>query len=220
MRTIAGSLALTSLALLIPLEGSAQLQSPTTWRWRTDAPAAVTNVPDEVRDSTFAFVEMPPGWHVTMGPGGVLYDPRYFADGAYSIESQIYHFPNSTNAEYGFAVGGRQLEGQQARYVAFVARADGSVAAWEQQGSERRMLSDWKHADAVVPNDGKAVVGNLFRLSVSGGEAILRANGLDVLIVPLEGLALDGQFGFRVGPGVNLHVATYTVQLQLAPARR
>jgi hypothetical protein len=82
------------------------------------------------------------------------------------------------------------------------------------------MLSDWKHADAVVPNDGKAVVGNLFRLSVSGGEAILRANGLDVLIVPLEGLALDGQFGFRVGPGVNLHVATYTVQLQLAPARR
>jgi hypothetical protein len=180
----------------------------------------LTNVPDEVVDSAFAFVEMPPGWHVTMGPGGVLYDPRYFADGSYTVESQIYHFPNSTNAEYGFAVGGEHLDGPEARYVAFVARADGSVAAWEQRGTERRMLSDWKRADAVVPNDGKQVVGNLLKLSVSGSEAVLRANGLDVLILPLSGLALNGQFGFRIGKGVNLHAATYTVSLWLAPARR
>lgn len=220
MRPLDGTIALTALALFIPSPGSAQLPIPKTWQWHTDAPAAVTNLPGDMTDSAFAFVEMPPGWHVTMGPGGVLYDPRYFADGSYTVESQIYHFPNSTNAEYGFAVGGRQLDGQDARYVAFVARADGSVAAWEQRGSERRMLSDWRRADAVIPNDGKEVVGNLLKLSVSGTEAVLRANGLDVLILPLDGLALDGQFGFRVGRGVNLHATTYTVSLRLAPARR
>ena len=220
MRPLVGTAALTLLVLLVPSAGFAQFQPPKAWRWHTDAPAVVTNVPDEVRDSTFAFVEMPPGWHVTMGPGGVLYDPRYFADGSYTIESQIYHFPNSTNAEYGFAVGGRRLDGPEARYVAFVARADGSVAAWEQQGSERRMLSDWKHADAVIPNAGKEVVGNRLTLRVSGTEAVLRANGLDVLILPLEGIPLDGQFGFRVGQGVNLHATTYTVSLRLAPTPR
>jgi len=220
MRLMYGTIAPTLLALLIPSAGVAQLQLPGTWRWHTDSPATVTSVPDEAGDSAFAFVEMPPGWHVTMGPGGVLYDPRYFADGAYTIEAKVYHFPNSTNAEYGFAVGGRQLDGQEARYVAFVARADGSVAAWEQDAGERRMLSDWRRAEAVIPNDGKEVVGNLLALRVSGAEAVLRANGLDVLILPLEGMSLGGQFGFRIGQGVNLHATTYTVSLRLAPARR
>jgi len=220
MRPFAGAIGLASLALLTPSAVSAQLQPPTTWRWHTDSPARLTTVPDEVPDSAFAFVEMPPGWHVTMGPGGVLYDPRYFADGSYTVESQVYHFPNSTNAEYGIAVGGEQLDGPEARYVAFVVRADGSVAAWEQHGNERRMLSGWKRADAVVPSDGKQVVGNLLKLSVSGTEAVLRSNGLDVLILPLNGLALNGQFGFRVGRGVNLHATTYTVSLRLAPVRR
>ena len=163
---------------------------------------------------------MPPGWHVTMGPGGVLFDPRYFAEGVYAIESNIFHFPNSSNAEYGLAVGGADLEGPNARYVAFVARADGSVAAWEQHGAERRMLSEWKRAEAVVPNDGKEVVGNLLKLSVSKTEAVFRANGLDVLILPLEALPLTGQFGFRVGKGANLHASTYTVTFALAPPRR
>ena len=94
------------------------------------------------------------------------------------------------------------------------------MAAWEQHGAERRMLSEWKRAEAVVPNDGKEVVGNLLKLSVSKTEAVFRANGLDVLILPLEALPLTGQFGFRVGKGVNLHASTYTVTFALAPPRR
>jgi len=68
------------------------------------------------------------------------------------------------------------------------------------------------------PNEGKEVIGNVLELSVSKTEAVFRANGLDVLILPLEGLSLNGQFGFRVGKGVNLHAATYSVTLRLAPA--
>lgn len=194
-------------------------QAPADWKWQTDGPVTWTATTDKPSDTLLAFVRMPPGWHMTMGPGGVLYDPRYFAERSFTIESQYFHFPNSSGAEYGLMVGGRDLDGGGARYVAFVARGDGSVAAWERVGGRDRMIADWRRAEAVRATDGKDVVGNLFKLTVTPREAVLKANGLDALIVPLEGLSLDGQFGFRVGRGMNLHASTLTVTHRLAPAR-
>src|SRR3970040_638307 len=101
---------------------------------------------------------MPPGWHVTMGPGGVLYEPRYFAEGAYSLQSEIFHFPNSANSEYGFAVGARDLGAPGARDVEVVLRGDGSVSVWERTAGGTRALADWRRAEAVISNDGKEVV--------------------------------------------------------------
>jgi hypothetical protein len=196
-----------------------QLTPATGWRTVTDRPARLVVTPDKPEESTFTFVPMPPGWHITMGPGGVHFDPRNLGLGDYTIESQIFHFPNSSNGEYGIIVGGRDLEGAAARYVVFAARGDGSVAAWERSGGQNRMLAEWRRADAVHAADGKEIVANLFRLIVTAKEAVLRANGLDALIVPLGGLNLDGQLGFRVGPGVNLHVSALTVTSRLAPGQ-
>ncbi len=192
------------------------LPVPPTWRWVTDQPAVVASTPG-ASDTTFRFVVMAPGWHVTMGPGGVLFDPRYFAGGAYVVESQIFLFPDSGNEEYGFFVGGSDLDGGAARYLAFVARGDGSVAAWERSGGGTTMLAEWQRAEAVRPGDGKGVVGNLLRLVVTKQEAVLKANGLDVLILPRGDLALDGQFGFRIGRGNNLHASTFNITSRLAP---
>lgn len=197
-----------------------QLVPPPTWKWVTDRPAVNTSLADKMPDTAFTFVQMPPGWHITMGPGGVLYEPRYFAESGYSLQSEIIHFPNSANSEYGFVVGGRDLDGAGARYVAFVLRGDGSVSAWERSSAGTRTLADWRRAEAVIPNDGTDAVRNVVKLTVTGKEAVLRANGLEVLTLPLESLSLDGQFGFRVGSGVNLHVATLDVTQRLAPVRR
>lgn len=197
-----------------------QLSPPPEWKWVTDRPARETSTPDRAGDSTFTFVRMPPGWHITMGPGGVLYDPRYFTDGPVTLESKIFHFPSSANNEYGFFIGGSDLEGGGGRHVAFVFRGDGSVAAWERSRSGTRMLADWRRAEAVLANDGTDIVRNVIRLVVSRREVVLRANGLDVLILPREGLDLEGQFGFRVGAGVNLHVATLDMTHRLAPERK
>jgi hypothetical protein len=79
------------------------------------------------------------------------------------------------------------------------------------------MLAEWRRAEAVRPSDGKEVIGNLLKLTVTPREAVLKVNGLDVLVLPLEGLSLDGQFGFRVGRGVNLHSSTLNVTHRLAP---
>lgn len=195
------------------------LQVPASWRWVTDEPAQISTVTDKVVDSTFTFVRMAPGWHITMGTGAVLFDPRYFTDGPFALESEVFHFPNSANTEYGFFVGGTSLDGASPRYVAFVLRGDGSVSSWERSGGVTRSLVDWRRAEAVIPNDGKDVVRNMVRLVVTKKEAVLKANGLDVLVLPRENLPLDGQFGFRVGRGVNLHVTTLNVTSRLAPTR-
>jgi hypothetical protein len=209
--------------LLAPLPASlatAQgLQVPASWRWVTDEPARVSTVTDRVTDSAFTFVAMVPGWHFTMGTGAVLFDPRYFAEGSFALESEVFHFPNSANTEYGFFVGGTSLDGASPRYVSFVLRGDGSVSSWERSGGVTRLLVDWRRAEAVIPNDGKDVVRNVVRLVVTKKEAVLKANGLDVLVLSRENLPLDGQFGFRVGRGVNLHVTTLNVTSRLAPTR-
>lgn len=194
-------------------------QAPPGWKWQTDAPVTWTPTTDKPTDTLLAFVRMPPGWHMTMGPGGVLYEPRYFAEGSFTLESNIFHFPNSGAGEYGLMLGGKDLDGGGARYVAFVVRGDGSVAAWERSGGRDRMLAEWRRAEAVRATDGKDVVGNLLKLTVTPKEAVFKANGLDILILPLEGLNLDGQFGFRVGRGMNLHASTLNVTHRLAPAR-
>ncbi len=210
----------TGMLVLITQSAAAQLSPPPTWKWVTDRPAVNTGVTNKVPDSAFAFVQMPPGWHITMGPGGTLYEPRYFAERAYSLESETFLFPNSANSEYGYVVGGRDLDGAGARYVAFVLRGDGSVSAWERTSGATRIITDWRRADAVIPTDGKSVIRNVVKLTVTPEEAIFRANGLEVLTLPLEGLSLDGQFGFRMGQGVNLHVTTLDVTHRLAPPRR
>ena len=210
---------LAALATVVQSAGALQLTPPPTWKWVTDRPARQVSTPDKVPDSAFTFVRMPPGWHITMGPGGVLFDPRYFVEEQFALESEVFHFPNSSNGEYGLFVGGAEMEGSGPRYVSFVIRGDGSAAAWERRSGETRMLSEWRRAEAVIPTDGKEIVRNQIRLVVTKKEAILRANGLDVLILPREAIPLDGQFGFRVGQGVNLHITTLDATHRLAPTR-
>lgn len=70
-----------------------------------------------------------------------------------------------------------------------------------------------------MPSNGKEIVRNRLRLVVARQEAVLKANGLDVLVLPLVELALEGQLGFRVGEGVNLHITTLDVMQRLAPVR-
>ncbi|MBK8004346.1 MAG: hypothetical protein IPK12_10540 [Gemmatimonadetes bacterium] len=207
------------LVLATALPAAAQLPVPPGWRWVLDGAAVVSSATDKITDSTVGFARMPPGFHMTTGPGAIFYDPRFFGERQFTLEAQIFHFPNSRGAEYGLFIGGQELEGGAPRYVAFVLRGDGSVAAWEQRGEARRVLAEWRRADAVAPGAKDNVVGNLVRLVVSPKEAVLRVNRLDALVVPLEGVATNGHVGFRVGAGMNLHASTLDLTNRLAPAR-
>ncbi len=64
--------ALIVLGACAPALLTAQLTTPTDWKWRQDAPAPLA-AGLKMDPGSWAFVQMPPGWHVTTGPGVLLY---------------------------------------------------------------------------------------------------------------------------------------------------
>lgn len=208
-----------ALGLMTASLGARQLQTPADWRWRTDVPAKVTNT-GNAGDDVMVYVAMPPGWHITTGPGVALFQPSYTGRGNFTLESQVFLFPGDSQEEYGLFIGGKGLDpaSASASYLAFVGRRDGQAAVLRHAGGKVEPIVAWKTNDAVVPHPGGTdTAKNVFRVEVAPTEIIFGANGKEIARVPRAGLDTDGQFGFRVGKGMNLHVSTLDATYRLAP---
>lgn len=194
----------------------AQSETPGNWRWTTDRPAQLVSGQD-VPDSGWRFVAMPPGWHVTMGPGAVLYDPAYTAAGRYVLEAETFLFPEKTDQGFGLFVGGRNLD-DTPTYIAFVIRPDGQGAVMR-TGASPAMLVAWTPGDSVKAQVASDAVRNVLRVAVERDSVFFTVNGGRVAALPRSAEEFDGQFGFRVGAGVNLHVSTLDYTRRIAPPR-
>lgn len=210
--TLATMMALIAIASVLT-EGR-QLKTPPDWKWRTDTPASVVDKLDPVADE-MTFVAMPPGWHVTTGPGALLYHPGYLAKGNFAVEADIFLFPGDSPAEYGVFLGGQGLDrtGQPA-YLAFVARRDGQSAILRSEGPP---VSDWRSTEAIAPHPGKDAAKLTLRVDVSPTAIVFSANGKEVAKVSRAGQDIEGQFGFRIGKGMNVHASRLDITHKLAP---
>lgn len=206
MRPYAPAAALTLTLLSSTL---AAQQAPPAWRWALDRP-----------DTGWSFVPMPPGWHVTMGSGGTLWQPRVTADGRFAVESESFLFPGTSPAGHGVFVGGRDLDGPGAQYVAFLVRHDGMVAVERRTGAARSALVAWRTVTGVAVQVGSQPVKHVLRVEVDGDSVIYTVDGARAAALARGDLPLDGLVGFRVGEKVNLHITTLDVTRRFAPPRR
>lgn len=200
--------------------GSAmQLQTPADWKWRTDAPAAVTDTDKDLPADKWFFVAMPPGWHITSNPGVVVYHPAKPVSAVYRLQSQAFLFPGTGQEEYGIVIGGRDLDQTSASpsYTAFVARRDGRVAVLKRNGATTTALVDWKVNDGAVPHSGEGTAKNIFKVEVLTSEVVFSVNDKEVARLPKAQVPTDGQFGFRAGKSMNLHVSSFDATFMLAP---
>lgn len=163
-------------------------------------------------DSSYVFSPMPPGWHVTMGPGAVLSDSTLQAAGRFVVESEVFLFPSSSAAEYGIVLGLRATE-----WTGFVARRDGSAAIVRIGADGAVPLVGWAAHDSV-PKPGAEPARAVLRVEAERDSAYFMVNGQRVGTIPRTP-ALDGAFGLRVGPGVNVHVSRLDLTRRLAPPR-
>lgn len=193
-----------------PLAARAQEQpaQPEDWVWQHDRGA---------RDTTWTFVQMPPGWHITTGPGSVLYRPDSRAAGHYSLSSEIFLFKKPTEEGYGLFFGGQAMGTDSAAYVAVLLRRDGAVSVQSFRAGSATMIAPWTTHAAIEPNDGDQIVENHLRIRVAADSLRVFVNDSSVLAVPRGSLQTDGHFGFRVGRALNLHVTTLDVTRHLAP---
>lgn len=206
------------LALLIGLGATAgaQQKAPDHWVVIPDGRRTYTNS-TTASDSTLWFVAMAPGWHVTMGPGGVLYDPRRFADGRFDAEFEFHLFPKSANNQAGLFLGGTQTNGAVDRYTAFVIRADGAAAVVRREGDREILLHPWTPVAAIARPTDKDTGRNTLRVAMDSAGVHFSVNGTPVRSWKHGELQLIGAYGIRMGRDVNVHVTRLDVLQRLAP---
>jgi hypothetical protein len=221
IRSRSRSLAVAALlGLTAPRSGAAQqLATPPDWRWRLDRPARLLTEQD-VPDSAWRFVAMPPGWHVTTGPGVVLYHPAERAAGRYSLAASFVLFPGPSEHGFGLVLGAADLGSPGADQISIELRRDGAVRVSAQASGQERELAPWRVHPAIRPSVDSGVVTNQLRVAVAQDSLRIFVNDSGVVAVAATGLRTDGQFGLRIGAGLNMHITTLDHIRHLAPGRR
>ncbi len=210
---------LLALCACAPALLTAQLTTPTNWKWRQDTPAPLA-AGSKMEPGSWVFVQMPPGWHVTTGPGVLLYPTTNGEiDGNFTLEAEIFLFPGQATDEYGIFLGGQDIDSSAAPdYSAFVLRRDGQAAVMRRHGGQTTALAAWQRHEAVVPGSaGGEPVKNVLKVDVDAASVTLWVNAAKVLAVPRSDVRIDGRVGFRVGKEMNLHITTLNVTRKLAP---
>jgi hypothetical protein len=204
-------------AAMVPL--GVQLKTPEDWKWRLDEPAAMSPGM-KMEAGQWWFVAMPPGWHVTMGPGGVVYHPAYRASGRFVVESELFLFPDSSDEGVGVFVSGQSLgDNESPAYVALLLRKDGSATVVRRAVGAVTPIADWGAVQGVAPHGGKDAEKHAFRVEAETAALTFLVDGVTVATTPRADAPADGHFGLRIGRGVNIHVVRLDFTQQLAPPR-
>ena len=194
-----------ALPLILPALLHAQAGTAARLAVALDAPAP---------DSAYTFSRMPPGWHVTMGPGAVLSDSMHRAEGRFAVESEIFLFPNSSASEYGIV-----LARDERNWTGFLLRRDGSAAIVRHAGGRLTPVVEWAPHDSV-PKPGEAEpVRVVLRVEAERDSTHFSVNGTRLRSVLKGAAPVDGIFGLRIGSGVNVHVSRLDYTRRLAPPR-
>jgi hypothetical protein len=211
--------ALIATALCAPALLTAQLTTPTDWKWRQDAPAPLAPGA-KMEPGSWVFVQMPPGWHVTTGPGVLLYPTANGeVSGNFSLEAEIFLFPGEAPEEYGIFLGGHDIDTSAVPdYSAFVLRRDGQAAVVRRRGGQSTTLAAWQRHEAIIPGKaGDEPVKNILKVDVDATNVTLWVNAAKVAAVRRADVRTDGRVGFRIGKDMNLHITTLNVTRKLAP---
>jgi hypothetical protein len=178
---------------------------------------------DPISAAQFAFTHMAPGWHITMGPGGVLFPASDKAEGRFVLEGELIYFNDGRDgAEHGVIVGGAGLNGMHATWTAFVVNPEGKAAVMKHEHGTTAMLLDWTATAGVNARDTTGFVRNSVMVRAEPDSVRFLVNGARVGAWPRAAMNVDGSYGFRIGAGANLHITNLDLTRRLAPfpARR
>jgi hypothetical protein len=208
--------------LLALLLGAAPLSAqsapaPANWQWRLDASSPLVNgTRTPPGDSGWLFVDMAPGWHVTMGPGGFLFDPANVAGGRFAVEAEMIAFPSSTNEPFGVFIGGHE-EATGASVTSFLVRRDGRFAVVTVRDDQRTMVSEWAASEALKPLAANGSVRTTLRVLAEPDSVHFYVDGVRLGAWPRGAMSVEGVYGFRIGRGVNLHITNLDHTRRHAP---
>jgi hypothetical protein len=194
--------------LLAGLPAVALAQAPRTLTVRSDTGSA----------NAVQHAPMPPGWHVTTGPGAILFDPALVTRGRFAVGLDAHLFPGTSQEGFGVFLGGSNLDANPG-YLAFLIRRDGSASIEIVEGTQRTALVPWMRAPSVKPHPGgDDTAFNTMLVRADVDSVRFEVNGQRVAAIARAGYTVDGAFGIRAGRDLNLHVTNLDITTRLAPA--
>ncbi len=192
------------LGLLATPLAAQEHERPADWKVRFDRPAP---------DTAVYFVSMEPGWHITTGPAGILYNPAMTAAGNYRVESETFLFPGERREGFGIIIGGENLEAANQSYLYFLIRKDGRYLIKHRAGPATHEIKPWtEHAAIVKHEGGEGTAKNVLAIECGDTQVDFFVNGQKVASLPRGNMNVDGQVGLRVNHGLNLHVTNLSIQ--------
>lgn len=206
------------LALCSATAAAQEPIAPPGWSWTLERPARLV-AEQAVPDSAWRFVRMPPGFHVTTGPAGILYPENVSAAGEFSLVADFVVFPGTSANGFGIFLGGSGIDGASPSYLAALLRRDGAIAIVRRDRGQSRFLAPWSIHDVIRPHTGSGVVTNRLRVHASADSLRIFVNDSALVRVPLDAAPTAGRFGFTVGDSVNLHLTILDYVRHLAPPR-
>lgn len=199
-------------AATLPRDAAAQMPPaprPTGWRVAVDAGGA---------DSALAFAAMAPGWHLTAGPGAVVYAPALGSAGQFSVDSEVILFSAEPGTGAGVALGVAPAA-RLPEHTAFVVGPDGRFRVTRRDVVGDRVLVPWTAHPAVTPHPGgRATVRERLSVRAYADSVRFLVNGQQVAALPRAAVQPAGAVGLRVEPATNVHVTTLALDgRNLAP---
>lgn len=198
---------LVMLLVVVPAGIAAQeAEFPEGWQARLDRPNA------DVADVRFA--PMGTGYHVTLGPSTILYNPEHRATGAYRVSATFTQTRATQHPEgYGLIIGGRDLEGAAQDYLYFLIRQDGQFTIRHRGGDEVHTIQGWTEHPSVVAVEGEGGATNTLSIEAGPQRARFLINGAEVAdFTDVPHLNTEGIAGLRVNHNLDLHVAGFGIE--------
>ncbi len=217
-----------SIVAVLALLGTGALAAqeptmPTGWRAVTDSPGRF--VPPGVEPNlgeAWNFTRMPPGWHITNGPGMLLFDPGLEATGRFQLETDFFLFPDPTDQPVGLFIAGKDLEEpSRVDWLGLLVRRDGTAGVIHRQGSADLALVPYRTTDSLGAHPGKESQRIVLTIDAEQDSLRFSVNRARVGAIARASFPAEGSFGFRIGRGLNLHVVRldYTQRIAPAPSR-
>lgn len=208
MRTLLLALATVSLAVPASAQQAANNndpdrvvqggQLPAGWSARVDRDQPAERV---------KFVSMGTGFHATMGPAAVFYNPSMKKSGNYKVSASFTQTKAPTHPEaYGIVLGGNALDGADQAYSYFLVRGNGQYFIATRKGSTVTKVVNWTAHDAVKKQDAAGKQSNVLGAEVRGNDVIFTVNGTEVARRPKGEVLTDGLFGFRINHNLDVHI--------------
>lgn len=178
---------------------------PSGWHARPDkANASMADV---------KFVSMGDGYHATLGPAAIFYNPTNLATGAYRAQATFTQTKAPQHPEaYGLVLGGKNLDKDSQDYLYFLVRQDGKFLVKHRAGTETHTLLEWTEHPAVQKANAEGKATNALAVEVGADELRFLVNGTQVAnLKRTANLNTDGIVGLRVNHNLDVHVSDFGV---------